>query len=100
VPRVRLSGPQSRHPDLTGKTVVIRKAQPPRESVHKPAELRRGHPEKSRLTNSGTPNAPRLLEAGAELVDIQALLGHVNLVTTQIYTHVSEDRMAGVVARL
>jgi site-specific recombinase XerD len=40
------------------------------------------------------------LKAGAELVDIQALLGHVNLATTQIYTHVSEDRMAGVVAKL
>jgi integrase/recombinase XerD len=44
--------------------------------------------------------ATRLLESGAELVDIQVLLGHVNLATTQIYTHVSEDRMAGVVARL
>jgi integrase/recombinase XerD len=44
--------------------------------------------------------ATRLLEAGAELVDIQALLGHVNLATTQIYTHASEDRMAGVVAKL
>jgi len=44
--------------------------------------------------------ATRLLEAGAELVDIQALLGHVNLATTQIYTHVSEDRMASVVSKL
>jgi integrase/recombinase XerD len=44
--------------------------------------------------------ATRLLESGAELVDIQVLLGHVNLATTQIYTHVSEDRMAGVVGRL
>lgn len=44
--------------------------------------------------------ATRLLESGAELVDIQALLGHVNLSTTQIYTHVGEDRMAAVVAKL
>jgi integrase/recombinase XerD len=44
--------------------------------------------------------ATRLLEAGAELVDIQALLGHVNLATTQIYTHVSDERMADVVAKL
>ncbi len=44
--------------------------------------------------------ATRLLEAGAELVDIQALLGHVNLATTQIYTHVGEERMASVVAKL
>ena len=44
--------------------------------------------------------ATRLLESGAELVDIQALLGHVNLATTQIYTHVSEERMADVVAKL
>jgi integrase/recombinase XerD len=41
-----------------------------------------------------------LLESGTELVDIQVLLGHMNLATTQIYTHVSEDRMAGVVSRL
>ena len=36
----------------------------------------------------------KYLEAGAELVDIQALLEHVNLATTQIYTHVSVDGMA------
>jgi Site-specific recombinase XerD len=44
--------------------------------------------------------ATRLLESGAELVDIQVLLGHVNLATTQICTQVSEARMAGVVSKL
>lgn len=44
--------------------------------------------------------ATNLLNTGAELVDIQALLGHVNLATTQIYTHVDQDRMAAVVNRL
>ena len=41
--------------------------------------------------------ATNLLNTGADLVDIQALLGHVNLATTQIYTHVDQDRMAAVV---
>ena len=44
--------------------------------------------------------ATNLLNAGAELVDIKALLGHVNLATTQIYTHVDQDRMAAVVNKL
>lgn len=44
--------------------------------------------------------ATRLLEAGAELVDIQALLEHVNLATTQTCTHMSDERMADVVSGL
>jgi integrase/recombinase XerD len=44
--------------------------------------------------------ATRLLGPSAELVDSQVLLGHVNLATMQIYTHVSEGRMAGVVSKL
>ncbi|MEA3640239.1 MAG: tyrosine-type recombinase/integrase [Lamprobacter sp.] len=44
--------------------------------------------------------ATRLLESGAQLVDIQALLGHSNIATTQIYTHVADSRMADVVSRL
>ena len=44
--------------------------------------------------------ATKLLSGGAQLVDIQALLGHVNLATTQIYSHVTEERLASVVAGL
>ncbi len=44
--------------------------------------------------------ATRLLNAGAELVDIQALLGHSTLNTTQIYAHVGPERMEKVVGRL
>jgi integrase/recombinase XerD len=44
--------------------------------------------------------ATNLLNAGAELVDIKALLGHESISTTQIYTNVGQERMERVVARL
>lgn len=44
--------------------------------------------------------ATNLLNAGAELVDIQALLGHESIATTQIDTHVGQERMAAVVNKL
>jgi integrase/recombinase XerD len=44
--------------------------------------------------------ATNLLNAGAELVDIQALLGHESISTTQIYTNVGQERMEKVVGRL
>ena len=37
---------------------------------------------------------------GAERVDIQALLGHESISTTQIDTNVGQERMEQVVARL
>jgi integrase/recombinase XerD len=44
--------------------------------------------------------ATNLLNVGAELVDIQTLLGHSTLNTTQIYTNVGQERMEKVMARL
>ena len=44
--------------------------------------------------------ATNLLNAGAELMDIKALLGHESISTTQIYTNVGQERMEKVVGRL
>jgi integrase/recombinase XerD len=38
------------------------------------------------------------LEKDVQLIDIQALLGHSSIATTQIYTHAGQERLSKLVA--
>lgn len=90
--RGHLSGPESGHAVFVGERGKRIDPRVVRRIVHRALGLVEGAPD---LGPHGLRHAmaTHLLEGGADLRSVQEMLGHASLATTQIYTHVTNDRL-------
>ena len=91
---------QLSEPPAPGMPVFLTHPNKPRPMYPRLVQLRlKRHLAAAGLDPNLTPHklrhsyATHMLDAGADLRSIQELLGHAHLVTTQVYTHVTTDRL-------
>jgi integrase/recombinase XerC len=88
-----------RRPKLVHEKALFLNQRGTRLTARSVGRLLEGHLLRGGLVNSASPHtlrhsfATHLLDRGADLRSVQELLGHRNLTTTQIYTHVTQERL-------
>ncbi|MDG3006951.1 tyrosine recombinase XerC [Paludisphaera mucosa] len=89
----------SRTPRSAGERAVFLNRYGDRLTVRSVGRLLEEHLARAGIRSAASPHtlrhsfATHLLDRGADLRSVQELLGHRNLTTTQIYTHVTQERI-------